>query len=355
MSLPNTLPNTLTKERPPTKARATLKRASALWRVQADPFPAQLNGSAWARSQPSAAKPILSLIGNTPLVDLSDFAHAHGLPAGVKLFAKAEWYNLSGSVKARPALRIVEDAEKRGDLGPGKILIDSSSGNTGIAFAMIGAAKGYETHIVVPGNVSAERKALIRAYGATLIETDPLEGPQGAMLAVRDLVAADPDRYYYANQYDNPSNWQAHYHSTGPEIWNQTGGGVTHFVAALGTTGTFTGTGRYLRERNPAIELVSIQPVDEFSNIEGVKHLDTAIVPRIYDDALPDRVVRVSPERAWETARELGRGAGLFVGISAGAAVSGSIEAGQALNEGVIVTILPDDGSKYLSLGIFDE
>jgi len=345
------LPETLIKE------NRTIERSTILWSAQpgAPSFPVRMKLGARTPTVTASITPILSLIGNTPLVDLSDFAHARGLNAGVRLCAKAEWYNLSGSVKARPALRIVEDAERRGDLGPNKILIDSSSGNTGIAFAMIGAAKGYETHIVVPGNVSAERKALIRAYGATLIETDPLEGPQGAMLFVREMVAAEPDRYYYANQYDNPSNWQAHYHSTGPEIWAQTGGGVTHFVAALGTTGTFTGTGRYLRERTPHIELVALQPVDEFSTIEGIKHLDTAIRPRIYDDTLHDRVVRVSQEQAWETARLLGREAGLFVGLSAGAAVSGAIEAARNLTSGTVVTILPDDGSKYLSLGIFDE
>lgn len=301
-----------------------------------------------------SAVPLLSLIGNTPLVDLSDFAHARGVNPGVKVHAKAEWVNPGGSVKARPALRIVEDAEKRGDLTPGKILLDSSSGNTGIAFALIGAAKGYEVHLFMPANVSEERKALVRAYGATLIETDPQEGPQGAMLAVRELAAEHPERYYYANQYDNPSNWQAHYATTGPEIWRQTGGGITHFVAALGTTGTFTGTCRFLTARNPAIERVALQPVDEFSTIEGIKHLDTAIVPRIYDPTLPDRVVRVSQERAWAMARELGHGAGLFVGLSAGAAVSGALEVAGELETGVVVTILPDDGSKYLSLGIFD-
>ena len=296
---------------------------------------------------------ILAQIGNTPLLDLSAFAHALGVAPGVSLHAKAEWLNPGGSVKARAALRMVEDGERDGRLTPGKTIIDSSSGNTGIALALIGAVKGYTVHLVMPANVSAERKALVKAYGATLIESDPLEGSDGAIEVVREIVAAAPSRYFYTNQYNNPANWQAHYATTGPEIWRQTAGGVTHFVAGLGTTGTFMGTGRYLKERNADIELIAVQPEDELAVIEGLKHLETAIVPGIYDAELADRTVSVAPEAAWRSVRELARQAGLFVGVSGGAAVAASIAVAQELKQGSVVTILPDDGSKYVSLGIF--
>ncbi len=297
---------------------------------------------------------ILDAIGNTPLLDLTDFARPYGLPAGVELYAKAEWFNLGGSVKARPALAMIEAAERTGKLTPDKILIDSSSGNTAIAYALIGAIKGYKVHLVMPSNVSSERKALVKAYGATLIESDPLEGSDGAIRKVRGLVAADPESYFYADQYNNPANWQAHYQTTGPEIWAQTDGRVTHFVAGLGTTGTFMGTGKFLKEKNRAVELVGVQPEDELSVIEGLKHLETAIVPGIYDERLVDRQFPVGPEAAWNMTRALAHKAGLFVGFSSGAAVAASIEVGKALPQGVIVTLLPDDGSKYVSLGIFD-
>ncbi len=296
---------------------------------------------------------ILDQIGNTPLLDLSTFAHARGVAPAVGVYAKAEWHNPGGSVKARAALRMVEEAERSGELQPGKIIIDSSSGNTGIALALIGAVKGYAVHLVMPANVSIERKALVKAYGAHLIESDPLEGSDGAIELVRAIVASDPGCYFYSNQYNNPANWLAHYEGTGPEIWQQTDGEVTHFVAGLGTTGTFTGTGRFLKQQNPAIQLVAVQPEDELSVIEGLKHLETAIVPGIYDAGLPDRTVSVAPEAAWSTVRELARQAGLFVGVSGGAAVAASIAVARALEQGNIVTILPDDGSKYVSLGIF--
>jgi len=296
---------------------------------------------------------ILAQIGDTPLLDLSGFARAQGVVPGVSVFAKAEWANPGGSVKARAALRMVEEAEADGRLTPEKIIVDSSSGNTGIALALIGAVKGYQVHLVMPANVSAERKALVKAYGARLIESDPLEGSDGAIHVVRELVAAAPERYFYTNQYNNPANWQAHYAGTGPEIWRQTAGNVTHFVAGMGTTGTFMGTGRYLKERNPDVELVAVQPEDELSVIEGLKHLETAIVPGIYDAGLPDRFLGVAAEDAWATTRSLARQAGLFVGISAGAAVHAAIEVAHELRAGTVVTVLPDDGSKYVSLGLF--
>ncbi len=296
---------------------------------------------------------VLAQIGNTPLLDLSDYAHRLGVSPGVSIFAKAEWTNPGGSVKARAALRMVEDGERDGRLTPGKIIIDSSSGNTGIALALIGAVKGYAVHLVMPANVSAERKALVKAYGAHLIESDPLEGSDGAIEVVREIVAAAPHRYFYTNQYNNPANWQAHFDTTGPEIWRQTGGAITHFVAGLGTTGTFMGTGRYLKQRNPDVELVAVQPEDELAVIEGLKHLETAIVPGIYDAGLPDRFLGVAADDAWTTTRRLAQRAGLFVGISAGAAVHAATELAHELRAGCIVTILPDDGSKYVSLGLF--
>jgi cysteine synthase B len=296
---------------------------------------------------------ILAQIGNTPLLDLSAFAHAQGVVPAVEIYAKAEWFNPGGSVKARAALQMVLEAEAAGLLRPGKTIIDSSSGNTGIALALIGAARGYDVHLVMPANVSQERKALVNAYGATLSESDPLEGSDGAILHVREIVAADPGRYCYMNQYNNPANWRAHYLSTGPEIWRQTGGALTHFVAGLGTTGTFMGTGRYLKERNPDVELVAVQPEDELAVIEGLKHLESAIVPGIYDPALADRFADLAADDAWRTTRALARQTGLFVGVSAGAAVAASIALAHTLRAGVIVTILPDDGSKYVSLGIF--
>jgi S-sulfo-L-cysteine synthase (O-acetyl-L-serine-dependent) len=207
--------------------------------------------------------------------------------------------------------------------------------------------------LVMPANVSAERKALVRAYGATLIQSDPLEGSDGAIRLVRSLVADAPDRYFYANQYNNPANWLAHYEGTGPEIWQQTQGAVTHFVAGLGTTGTFIGTGRYLKEQNPAIQLIALQPEDELSVIEGLKYLETAITPAIYDPTVQDQDRRVEAEVAWQVTRLLAQKAGLFVGISGGAAVAGAIEVAKSLEQGMLVTILPDDGSKYVSLGIF--
>ncbi len=303
--------------------------------------------------QKSVAHDILAQIGSTPLLDLSAFARAQGVAPAVEIFAKAEWFNPGGSVKARAALQMVVEAEAAGLLRPGQTIIDSSSGNTGIALALIGAARGYPVELVMPANVSQERKALVRAYGATLIESDPLEGSDGAILLVREIVAADPRRYCYMNQYNNPANWRAHYLSTGPEIWRQTGGAVTHFVAGLGTTGTFMGVGRYLKRRNPDIELVAVQPEDELAVIEGLKHLESAIVPGIYDPALPDRFIDLAADAAWQTTRDLARQAGLFVGVSAGAAVAAAIELAHTLRAGTIVTVLPDDGSKYVSLGIF--
>jgi len=297
---------------------------------------------------------ILDHIGNTPLLDLRPLAQRNGIAPAVGVYAKAEWFNPGGSVKDRAALRIVEEAEKSGALTPGNILIDSTSGNTGIGYALVGAVRGYRVHLVMPANVSAERKALARAYGATLIESDPLEGSDGAIRLVREIVAAAPERYFYADQYNNPANWLAHFDATGPEIWAQTGGQVTHFVAGLGTTGTFVGVGRFLKSMHPAVQLVAVQPEDELQVIEGLKHLATAILPGIYDQTLTDAHVSIGADAAWEMTRRLGRQAGLFVGLSAGAAAAAAFEVARELDRGVVATLLPDDGSKYVSLGVFD-
>ena len=301
-----------------------------------------------------AASSIIDQIGNTPLLDLSTFAHQRGVASTVGVYAKAEWVNPGGSVKARAALFIVQDALRSGQLSREKILIDSSSGNTGIAFAMLGAALGFQVHLVMPANVSQERKVLTKAYGATLIESDPLEGSDGAIHKVREIVETDPERYFYADQYSNSANWRAHYETTGPEIWQQTSGTITHYVVGLGTTGTFVGAGRYLKEQNPAVRLVAVQPEDELSVIEGLKHLKTAIIPPIYDENLPDRHEGVSAEAAWEYTQALAKEAGFFVGFSSGGAMAAAIEVAKELDEGVVVTLLPDDGSKYISLGIFE-
>jgi S-sulfo-L-cysteine synthase (O-acetyl-L-serine-dependent) len=300
---------------------------------------------------PSRASSILTTVGNTPLIQLTKVAA--DLPPDVEVWAKAEWYNPGGSVKDRAALRMIEDAERSGALTPDKTIIDSTSGNTGVAYALIGAAKGYRVALVMPGNVSAERKAIVRAYGADLIESDPLEGSDGAIRKVRQIVADQPDRYYYPDQYSNPANWRSHYDTTGGEIIAQTDGRVTHFVAGLGTTGTFVGVGRRLKDYAPSIQLVAVGPADELEVIEGLKHLETAIVPGIYDRSLVDRDFPVTAQQALVMTQRLAKEEGLFVGFSAGAAVHAALAVARELEHGVVVTLLPDGGVKYLSLGLW--
>lgn len=303
------------------------------------------------------AKPALSykrsiddLIGNTPLLGFGSVT-AH-LPDSVAVYAKAEWTNPGGSVKDRAAVNIIRQAERSGALHPGKVILDSTSGNTGIAYAMLGAAKGYRVKLFVPANASPERIAVLKAYGAALELTDPLEGSDGAIRAVRELAAAEPERYFYADQYNNPANWQAHYDTTGAEIWEQTGGTVTHFVAGLGTTGTLMGTGRRLKDYDPNIEIVALQPDSPFHGLEGLKHMPTAIKPGIYDEFFPDRQIGISTEATYEMARRLAREEGCFVGISAAAAMVGALmiagELARAGQPGVVVTLLPDNAYKYL-------
>ncbi len=285
-------------------------------------------------------------VGNTPLLRLAQVTAS--LPSTVQVFAKAEWFNPSGSVKDRPALNILRTALENGDV-KGRRLLDSTSGNMGIAYATFGAARNVGVTLAVPGNASPERLSILRALGAVLILTDPLEGSDGAMLEARRLAAEQPERYFYANQYDNPANWQAHYHTTGPEIIAQTDGQVTHFVAGLGTSGTFTGTGRRLKEYNPSIQIVAAQPDSPFNGLEGLKHMPTAIKPGIYNEALADGNVAVETEAAQAMTLRLAREEGLFVGISSGAAAVAALEVARTLTEGIVVTVFPDAGFKYLS------
>ena len=294
-----------------------------------------------------------SLVGNTPLLPLNRVTA--GLSPNVKVFAKAEWYNPSGSIKDRPALNILRAALDQGQLTPGRRLLDSTSGNMGIAYATFGACMGIPVTLAIPANASRERLAILRALGAELILTDPTEGSDGAMLAARRLAEQYPERYYYANQYDNPANWQAHFQTTGPEIYQQTGGEVTVFVAGLGTSGTLTGAGRYLRRRIRGVQIVAMQPNAPFHGLEGLKHMPTAIRPGIFDPDLPDRTIEVDTESAYTMARRLAREEGLFVGISSAAAAVAALRVASELERGVVVTVFPDSGYKYLSEGFWQE
>jgi cysteine synthase B len=300
---------------------------------------------------PRTAASITDLIGNTPLIRLAWFET--GLPH-VELYAKAEWKNPGGSVKDRPALRMIEDGEKSGALTRDKVVLDATSGNTGIAYAMIGAARGYRVRLCVPSNVTPERKRILQAFGADIVFTDPMQGSDGAILRARELFAAEPDLYFYADQYNNPGNWRAHYDTTAPEILEQTGGRVSHFVAGLGTSGTFVGAGRRFREFNSAIRLISVQPDSPLHGLEGLKHMETAIVPGIYDPSIADEDIGVSTEEAFELTRQLAR-TGLFVGISSGASLAAALNIARRSPNAVIVVIFPDGGEKYLSERFWDE
>ena len=293
------------------------------------------------------------LVGNTPLLRFRRVT-AH-LPAGVEVYAKAEWANPGGSVKDRPALNIIRQAEIRGDLHPGVTLLDSTSGNMGIAYAMLGRVLGYPVKLVLPENASPERKLILQAYGAELVFSDPAEGSDGARREVERIYQSDPDRYYFANQYNNPNNWQAHYYTTGVEIWQQTVGRVTHFVAGLGTSGTLMGTGRRLRDYNPDVKLVAVQPDASFHGLEGLKHMPTAIKPGIYDETLADTMLSVQTEEAQAMCRRLAHEEGLLVGVSSGAAMVGALRVAASLEEGVVVTLFPDNASKYLSESFWTE
>lgn len=290
---------------------------------------------------------VLDMIGRTPLVRLHRFERD---TPGVELYAKAEWQNPGGSVKDRPAARMILDGEASGRLTPDKVIVDATSGNTGIAYAMVGAARGYKVKLCLPENASPERKLILQALGAELVLTSPLEGTDGAIREARRLVAQDPDRYFYPDQYNNESNWRAHYDTTAPEIFEQTSGRITHFVAGLGTSGTFVGTGRRLRKMNPSVKLISFQPDTPFHGLEGLKHMASAIVPGIYDRALADEDLAIATERAYSMVRRLARQEGLLGGISSGAAVAAMLDVAARAPEGsVLVTIFPDGASKYLT------
>src|SRR6202046_2049209 len=309
-----------------------------------------------ARDAPESAVPrpgqsLLDRIGNTPLLRF-DRLTAH-LP-GVALLGKAEWHNPGGSVKDRAAANIVAEGRRRGQFSQGKILLDATSGNTGIAYAMLGAAEGFPVTLCMPGNVSAERKKILNAYGANILYTDPGDGSEGAILMARALAAERPDLYFYADQYSNDANWLAHYHGTANEIWQQTEGRITHFAAMLGTRGTFMGTTRRLKELNPAIRCISLQPDSAFHGIEGAKHMASAIVPKIYDCGLADQNLEIATEDAYAMCRRIGRECGLLLGISAAAGIFASLKISEELElrkgqQVVVVTVLCDSGEKYLS------
>jgi len=293
---------------------------------------------------------ITRLVGNTPLLRVRLFEREF---PRVEVYAKAEWFNPGGSVKDRAALSMIEDGERSGALTPERTIIDSTSGNTGIAYALVGAAKGYRVKLVMPGNVSAERKALVTAYGAEIVYSDAGEGSDGAIHMVRDIVGADPDSYFYPDQYSNPANPRAHYEGTAVEILEQTAGRITHFVAGLGTTGTFVGAARRLKEHDASIKTIAVQPEDSFHGLEGLKHLPTAIVPRIWDASLADEVWGCPTEPAYDLARTVARTEGLLVGHSSGAALWAVRRLAESIREGVVVTVFPDSGDRYLSTGLY--
>jgi len=289
---------------------------------------------------------VLELIGNTPMLR---FNRIGAEVAGVELLAKAEWYNPGGSVKDRAAMNMILDGERRGVLTKDKILIDATSGNTGIAYAMIAAERGYRVKLALPKNASLERKQSLMAYGAELVLTDPAEGTDGAQRYVRKLVAAEPEKYFYPDQYNNDANWRAHYETTAMEIWNQTEGRITHFVTGVGTSGTFVGVTRRLKELNPEIQCISMQPDAPLHGLEGLKHMATALVPGIYDDSLADDQIEVATEDAHKMVLRLAREEGLLVGVSSGANLFAAAQVARKIKEGVIVTIFSDSAAKYLS------
>ena len=295
---------------------------------------------------------VTELVGNTPLLELPSVSAE--VP-GVRILGKAEWHNPGGSVKDRPALWMIRDGEKSGALTPGQTILDATSGNTGIAYAWIGAALGYRVKLCMPKNASEERKKILRAYGVDFVLTDPGEGSDGAIREARRLYAEDPEQYFYPDQYSNPANPRAHYESTATEIWEQTGGEITHFVAGLGTSGTFVGTASRLREYNPDIRVVSFEPDSTFHGLEGMKHMESAIVPPIYDPTVADENRRASTEAAYEMVKRVAREEGALIGISSGAAIATALKVAREIERGVVVTILCDGADKYLSESFWED
>lgn len=297
---------------------------------------------------------VVDLVGNTPLLRLARLEPS--LPPGVELYAKAEWYNPGGSVKDRPALWMIRDGEARGVLRPGMRIADATSGNTGIAYATLGAALGYGVTLAMPASASTERKRILQALGTELLITDASRSTDASIELIREMIAREPERYFYPDQFNNPANPQSHYETTGPEIWRQTDGRATHFVAALGTSGTFMGTARYLREQRPDIGLIGVQPDSPLHGLQGVKHMPTtALVPGIYDSNYPDQIIEMSTEEAYAMVHRLARSEGLLVGVSAAANVAAALHVARDLREGVVVTILCDSGSRYLSEPFWEE
>jgi len=290
---------------------------------------------------------IQTTVGNTPLLPLARLSE--NISPEVQVYAKAEWFNPGGSVKDRPALNIIRSAISDGSLTPNKRLLDSTSGNMGISYATFGAAMGVGITLVMPANASPERIAILRALGAELILSDPLEGSDGAIRTARELAVRNPNPYFYANQYDNPANWLSHYNSTGPEIFEGTSGEITHFIAGMGTSGTITGVTRYLRGQKPDVQTIAVQPDTSLHGLEGLKHMASTINPAIYEPGLPDDTLEISTETAHEMVRELAQKEGLFVGVSSGAAAAAALQIAQGLERGVVVTVFPDAGYKYLS------
>ncbi len=294
---------------------------------------------------------VLQAIGNTPMVEIRNVRD--GVRPGVRILAKLEGFNPGGSVKDRPALKMIEDGIARGRLVPGKTIIDSTSGNTGIALAMIGAALGYPVKLVMPANVSAERKKVVSAFGAEVVYSDPLEGSDGAIRLCRAIVAEGPERYFKPDQYNNVANVQAHVETTGPEIWRQTEGRVTHFVAAIGTSGTIMGTGRYLKSRRRSIQVIAAEPEDAFHGLEGLKHMASSIVPGIYDESALDAKLGIATDAAYDMVYRLGREEGVLVGQSSGAAHLAALRVARELTEGLVVVLFPDFGDRYLSTNLW--
>lgn len=295
----------------------------------------------------------IDLVGNTPLLRLPNIEA--DLPHKVELYAKAEWFNPGGSVKDRPALGMVEEAEQSGQLSQGTAILDATSGNTGIGLALMGALKGYRVTLSVPRNISIQKQRALRAYGAELVLTDPLEGTDGAQRVAKELHARHPDHYWYSDQYNNPANWQSHYRTTGPEIYRQTGGKVTHFIAGLGTSGTFVGVGRFLKAVNPFVKLISVQPDSPLHGLEGLKHMPSALVPGIYDPSLSDGQLEVATENAQMMVRKIAHEEGLLVGPSSGAALVAALETANCLDRGVVITVFPDAGDRYLHEKFWEE
>jgi S-sulfo-L-cysteine synthase (O-acetyl-L-serine-dependent) len=303
------------------------------------------------QTEPLKVESVLELIGNTPLLEINRITE--GIPAGVKIYAKLEGLNPGGSVKDRPALRMVQEGLKDKKLRPGKTILDSTSGNTGIALALIGSVLGYPVELVMPGNVSAERKQIIHAYGAKVTYSDPMEGSDGAIRLCRKILQENPEKYFKPDQYFNPMNPEAHYENTGPEIYRQTNGTVTHFVAGIGTGGTVMGTGRYLKEVNPNIQVIAVEPDDALHGLEGLKHMASSIVPGIYHEQELDDKIPVSTEDAYSMVYRLSQEEGVLVGQSSGAAMFAAIKIARKLRAGTIVTIFPDFGDKYLTTNLW--